>query len=59
MGYFGNHLATLVTGVFAAVLTGLWPYFIDFAPLLNFIFIMASPNNMVHDIHMLDFTKKY
>ena len=43
MGYFGNHLATLVTGVFAAVLTGLWPYFIDFAPLLNFIFIMAVP----------------
>lgn len=43
MGYFGNHLATLVTGVFAAVLTGLWPYFVDFAPLLNFIFIMAVP----------------
>ncbi len=41
MGYFGNHLATLVTGAFAAVLTGLWPYFIDFAPILNFIFIMA------------------
>ena len=43
MGYFGNHLATLTTGVFAAVLTGLWPYFVDFAPLLNFIFIMAVP----------------
>ena len=43
MGYFGNHLATLTTGVFAAVLTGLWPYFLDFAPLLNFIFIMAVP----------------
>ena len=43
MGYFRNHLATLVTGVFAAVLTGLWPYFMDFAPLLNFIFIMAVP----------------
>ena len=43
MGYFGNHLATLVTGVFAAVLTGLWPYFIDFAPILNFVFIMAVP----------------
>ena len=43
MGYFGNHLATLVTGVFAAVLTGLWPYFVDFAPILNFIFIMAVP----------------
>ena len=43
MGYAGNHLATLVTGVFAAVLTGLWPWFMDFAPLLNFIFIMAVP----------------
>ena len=43
MGYFGNHLATLVTGAFAAVLTGLWPYFIDFAPMINFIFIMAVP----------------
>ncbi len=43
MGYVGNHLATLVTGVFAAVLTGLWPWFLDFAPLLNFIFIMAVP----------------
>jgi len=41
MGYLGNHLATVTTGVFAAVLTGLWPYFIDFAPILNFIFIMA------------------
>ena len=43
MGYVGNHLATLVTGVFAAVLTGLWPLFVDFAPLLNFVFIMAVP----------------
>ena len=43
MGYLGNNLATLVTGVFAATLTGLWPYFIDFAPILNFVFIMAVP----------------
>ena len=43
MGYLGNHLATISTGAFAAVLTGLWPWFIDFAPLLNFIFIMAVP----------------
>jgi hypothetical protein len=43
MGYMGNHLATITTGVFAAVLTGLWPYFVDFAPLLNFVFIMAVP----------------
>ena len=43
MGYFGNHLATLVTGVFAATLTGLWPIFIDLTPFMNFIFIMAVP----------------
>ena len=43
MGYLGNHLATVVTGVFAGVLTGLWPYFVDFAPILNFVFIMAVP----------------
>ena len=43
MGYLGNHLATVSTGVFAAVLTGLWPYFVDFAPILNFVFIMAVP----------------
>jgi len=43
MGYLGNHLATVVTGVFAAVLTGLWPYFIDFAPILNFVFIITVP----------------
>ena len=43
MGYLGNHLATVTTGVFAAILTGLWPYFVDFAPILNFIFIMAVP----------------
>jgi hypothetical protein len=43
MGYLGNHLATVVTGIFAAILTGLWPYFIDFAPILNFVFMMAVP----------------
>ena len=43
MGYLGNHLATVSTGVFAAVLTGLWPYFVDFAPILNFVFLMAVP----------------
>ncbi len=42
MGYFGNHLATLVTGVFAAVLTGLWAFW-DLLPILDFIFLMAVP----------------
>ncbi len=41
MGYLKNNLATLVTGAFAAVLTGLWFVFLDFAPVTNFIFIMA------------------
>ncbi len=43
MGYFYNHLATLSVGAFAAVLTGLWPYFVDFAPILNFTFIVVVP----------------
>jgi hypothetical protein len=43
MGYLGNHLATVVIGVFATILTGLWPYFISFAPILNFVFMMAVP----------------
>ena len=43
MGYLGNHLATAATGVFAAVLTVLWPVFVDFAPVLDFVFIMAVP----------------
>ena len=43
MGYAGNHLATLVTGVFAAILTGLWPYFVDFAPILDIVFMIAVP----------------
>ncbi len=43
MGYLRNNLATLITGVFAAVLTGLWFVFLDFAPITNFIFMMAVP----------------
>ena len=43
MGHVNNHLATLVCGVFAAVLTGLWPLMVNFAPILNFVFIMAVP----------------
>ncbi|MFQ5496827.1 MAG: hypothetical protein ACE5DU_02965 [Nitrosopumilus sp.] len=43
MGYLGNHLATISTGVFAAILTGLWPYFVDFAPILNLVFIISVP----------------
>ena len=43
MGYVGNHLATLVTGVFAAILTGLWPIFVGIADILNIVFIIAVP----------------
>jgi hypothetical protein len=51
MGYLGNHLATVVTGVFAVILTGLWPYFVGFAPILNPFFTMA-----VSSIWFLTFT---
>ena len=43
MGHVKIHLATLVCGVFAVVLTGLWPLMIDFEPILNIIFLMAVP----------------
>jgi len=43
MGYLGNHLATIVVGVFAATLTGLWPYFVSFAPILDFTFMVVVP----------------
>ncbi len=45
MGYLRNHLATVTTGAFAAVLTGLWPWFVNDlgATILNFVFIMAVP----------------
>ena len=43
MGYVKNHLATLVSAVFAIILTGLYFPFVDFAPQLEFVFIMAVP----------------
>jgi len=43
MGYLGNHLATAVTGIFAGVLTGIAFPLIEYAPILEFIFIMAIP----------------
>ena len=43
MGYLYNHLATVVTGIFASVLTGLWPLFVDAIPVIHFIFLMAVP----------------
>ena len=43
MGYLYNHLATLVCGVFASVLTLLWPMFVDYADVLDVVFLLAVP----------------
>ena len=43
MGYVKNHLATLVSGAFAVVLSGLYFPLVDYAPQLQFVFIMAVP----------------
>ena len=43
MGYFFNHLATLVCGIFAAVLTLLWPMFVDYSAAFDLVFILAVP----------------
>ena len=43
MGYLRNHLATVVCGAFAAVLTGIWFPLVDFSPVLNIVFMMAVP----------------
>ena len=43
MGYVYNHLATLVCAVFAAVLTLLWPMFVDYAEVLDVVFWLAVP----------------
>lgn len=43
MGHVKNHLATLVCGVFAVVLTGLWPLMTNFASILHLVFLMAVP----------------
>ena len=43
MGLVYNHLATLVCGVFASVLTLLWPMFVDYAAVMDVVFIMAVP----------------
>ena len=43
MGYVYNHLATLVCGVFAAVLTLLWPVFVDYAEVYDAAFLYSVP----------------
>ena len=43
MGYLYNHLATLVCGVFASVLTLLWPMFVDYAEVMDAAFLYSVP----------------
>lgn len=43
MGYLANHLATVVCGLFAAVLTGLWYVMVPSFPVLEIVFLMAVP----------------
>jgi len=43
MGYVYNHLATLVCGVFASVLTLLWPMFVDYDEAYHIVFLYAVP----------------
>jgi len=43
MGILYNHLATLVCAVFAAVLTLLWPMFLDLSPVYDLVFILSVP----------------
>ena len=43
MGLVYNHLATLVCGVFASILTLLWPMFVDLSPVYDLVFILAVP----------------
>ena len=43
MGLVYNHLATLVVAVFASILTLLWPMFVDYAAVMDVVFIMAVP----------------
>jgi len=43
MGLVYNHLATLVCVIFATVLTLLWPMFVDYAAVLDLVFLLAVP----------------
>ena len=43
MGYFYNHLATVVCGIFAAVLSLLWVIMTPMFPVLGIVFLMAVP----------------
>ena len=42
MGYFHNHLATVVCGIFAAVLSLLWVIMAPMFPVLGFVFLIVK-----------------
>jgi len=43
MGYLHNHLATMVCGIFAVVLSLLWVIMTPMFPVLGIVFLMAVP----------------
>jgi len=43
MGYLGNNLSTVICGIFASVLTGLWYVMTPTFPVLDLVFFMAVP----------------
>ncbi len=43
MGYLYNNLVTVVTGIFAAVLSVLWFIMVPVYPVLDIVFLMAVP----------------
>lgn len=43
MGYMRNHLATVVCGAFAGVLSALWAILVPPYPALHLVFVMAVP----------------
>ncbi len=43
MGYLWNNLSTIICGIFALVLTGLWYVMTPNFPVLDIVFLMAVP----------------
>ena len=52
MGLFYNQLATLVCAVFAAVLTLLWPMFVDYAEVFDILFLLAKSEGGMQRIEL-------
>ena len=58
MGYARNHLATIVTGAFALVLTGIWGPMVEIRTRSKFCVYHVSFNYMVYGTHLLVISKK-